>query len=102
MAHSFRKQADTDSLSNKLVICFHVFSSNFLIRLLTFLFLLAAVVKVDVLGGEFQAAGHHVHHRHQLAVLPQHQFLLLACLLRFNPVVTEREREAVKKYLTNS
>lgn len=34
-------------------MCLHSFTSTSLIHLLTFLFLLAAVIKVDVLGGEF-------------------------------------------------
>lgn len=65
---SFRKQVDTVSVSYSSVMCLHKSS----LHLLTFLFLMAAVVKVDVLGGEFQAAGHHVHHRHQLTVLHKH------------------------------
>lgn len=72
--------------------------SRCLIRL-TFLLLLAAVVEVDVLGGELQATGHHVHHRHQLAVLPQHQLLLLARLLCFNPAGDREDEWTVTKPL---
>lgn len=68
---------------------------HFSYSLLTFLFLLAVVVKVDVLSGEFQAAEHNVHNRHQLAVFPQDQFLLLACLLCFSPTGQGQEEEAV-------
>lgn len=57
----------------------------------TFILFLAAVVEVNVLSGDFQAARDHVHHRHQLTVLPQHQFLLLTGLLCFNPSGNSKE-----------
>lgn len=60
--------------------------------LLTLLFLLAAVVEVDVLCGELEAAGDNVHHRHQLTVLAQNQFFLLTCLFCFNPTKTNMKQ----------
>lgn len=57
----------------------------FLKLLVTFFFLLAAVIEVDVLRGELKAAWYDVHHSHQLTVLPQDQLLLLTRFLCFNP-----------------
>lgn len=86
MTHSFGGENDTSSI--KSVLSFSLFGLHLSLSVLTFLLLLAAIIEVDVLCGEFQAAGNHVHYRHQLTILPQHQLLLLARLICFNPAGT--------------
>ncbi len=56
--------------------------------LLTFLFLCAAVVEVDVLCGELQTTRININHRDQLTVLWDHQLLLLTRLFRISPYRT--------------
>ncbi len=80
LTHTWKHRASVSSLSSFTLLDIALYQ-----LLLTFLFLCAAVVEVDVLSGELQTTRININHRDQLTVLWDHQLLLLTRLFRISP-----------------